>query len=40
MNNQGFILIEINNQLKRIADALEESNTLVIENLGGKRNDN
>lgn len=29
MNNQGFVLVEINNQLKRIADALEESNKMI-----------
>lgn len=32
--NQGFVLIEISNQLKRIADALEESNSMV-KDLGG-----
>lgn len=31
---QGFILIDISKQLKRIADALEESNNLV-KDLGG-----
>ena len=29
MNNTQFVLIDINKQLKRIADALEESNKMV-----------
>lgn len=35
MNNNSFILIDISKQLKRIADALEESNEMV-KDLGGK----
>lgn len=29
MNNSQFVLIDISKQLKRIADALEESNKMV-----------
>lgn len=29
MNNSHFVLIDISKQLKRIADALEESNKMV-----------
>ena len=36
MNNYNFVLIDISKQLKRIADALEESNEMVKE-LGGKK---
>lgn len=32
--NQGYILIEISSQLKRIADALEENNNMI-KDLGG-----
>lgn len=35
MNNSQFVLIDIANQLKRIAEALEESNEMV-RDLGGK----
>lgn len=35
MNNEHFALIDISKQLKRIADALEESNEMV-RDLGGK----
>ena len=33
--DQGFILIDISKQLKRIADALEESNRMI-RNIGGE----
>ena len=36
MNNYSFVLIDISRQLKRIADALEESNEMVKE-IGGKK---
>lgn len=36
MNNYNFVLIDISKQLKRIADALEESNEMVKE-IGGKK---
>lgn len=29
MNNQNIVLLDINKNLKRIADALEESNKMV-----------
>lgn len=32
--DQGFVLLDISRQLKRIADALEESNKMV-KDLGG-----
>lgn len=35
MNNDQFILIDISKSLKRIADALEESNNMI-KDLGGK----
>lgn len=35
MNNIDFVLADINNNLARIADALEESNFLI-KDLGGK----
>lgn len=34
METKGFVLLDIAKQLKRIADALEESNNLV-KDLGG-----
>lgn len=34
MNNTNFALIDMANQLKRIADAIEESNKMV-KDLGG-----
>lgn len=33
---QGFILLDISKQLKRIADALEESNNMI-KDLGGNK---
>ena len=36
MNNNNFTLIGIANQLKRIADALEESNAIAAELSGRK----
>ena len=35
MNNDYIVLLDIANQLKRIANALEESNNMV-KDLGGK----
>jgi hypothetical protein len=35
MNNYNFVLLDISKQLKRIADALEDSNKMV-KDLGGK----
>lgn len=35
MNNESFMLIDISKQLKRIADAIEESNRICKE-LSGK----
>ena len=35
MNNIDLILIDINKNLERIADAMEESNSLI-KDLGGK----
>ena len=35
MDNLAFTLIDINKSLKRIADALEESNNMI-KDLGGK----
>lgn len=35
MNNEYFVLLDIAKQLKRVADALEESNEMV-RDLGGK----
>lgn len=35
MNNEYFALLDIAKQLKRVADALEESNEMV-KDLGGK----
>ena len=36
MNNYNFVLIDISKQLKRIADTLEESNSMI-KDLGGKK---
>ena len=35
MNNSQFVLVDIANHLKRIAEALEESNEMV-KDLGGR----
>lgn len=35
MNNEYFVLLDIAKQLKRVADALEDSNEMV-KDLGGK----
>lgn len=35
MNNENFIFLDIAKSLKRIADALEESNNMI-KDLGGK----
>lgn len=37
MNNEAFVLLDIAKQLKRIADAMEESNNMI-KDLGGHAN--
>ena len=37
MNNNNFVLLDISKQLKRIADALEESNSMI-KDLGSHEN--
>ena len=38
MNGFNFVLVDINKNLKRIADALEESNRMISD-IGGYKND-